>query len=253
MKQLEYINKLRMHEAFSVLPFIPKNSRILEVGAGTGAQAKKFSQDGHHVEAIDISKSIYSQNKLCKVTVYDGHNIPFPDKSFDVIFSSNTLEHISHIYAFQEELKRVLKDGGLAIHILPTANWRLWTIITQYVYIIKFILIKLFTIKQREETADSDPIRSVSKKLFLIKAKRIFIPVRHGEFGSAFSELYYFSKYRWIRLFKFTGWSINTHFPLNLFYTGYMILGGILTIKARVRLSYIFGSSVRMFVLQKAK
>lgn len=71
------------------------------------------------------------------VIEYDGVNIPFADHSFDVVFSSNVLEHIRQIEPFQRELHRILTPEGRAVHIVPNFGWRFWANLAHYCYVAK--------------------------------------------------------------------------------------------------------------------
>lgn len=62
----------------------------------------------------------------------DGRHLPFEGGSFDVVWSSNVIEHVGEIDAFEAEIRRVLTPEGLAVHALPTASWRLWTSLALY-------------------------------------------------------------------------------------------------------------------------
>ena len=53
--------------------------------------------------------------------------IPFPDRYFDVVYSFNSLDHVSDYQATVSEIKRVTKPGGLFMLIVevnhsPTAT-----------------------------------------------------------------------------------------------------------------------------------
>lgn len=43
---------------------------------------------------------------------YDGITLPFPDNSFDVVYSNNVFEHVRHPEAALDEIHRVLTPGG---------------------------------------------------------------------------------------------------------------------------------------------
>jgi hypothetical protein len=109
--------------------------------------------------------------------------------------------------------------GGRAIHILPTAGWRFWTSVAFYVRKLRHPDLNLF-------------------------------PERHGEFGSALSELYYFSVRRWCSFFRATGWTVERVEPNRLFYTGYSLLGGRLLLPYRRNLSDVLGSACAVYVLR---
>jgi 2-polyprenyl-3-methyl-5-hydroxy-6-metoxy-1,4-benzoquinol methylase len=261
--ELSYLETLRLSELERVLTEIksekPNGGIILEIGAGTGFQAKKMAENGYHIEAIDIADSIYSIHRIWQITNYDGKYIPFPCNYFDVVFSSNVLEHIIHVAEFQIEIKRVLKNDGIAVHILPSASWRFWTNVVHYPFvfktIIKIVYSKIMPIKGRikyneVKSNEVTKMKCLSKKEL---TKNALYPHRHSEKGTAFSEIYYFSRYRWNALFKNTGWEIKNYYSTNLFYTGYMIFGPSISIRLRTFLSYLLGSSCHIFVLIKGE
>ena len=49
-------------------------------------------------------------------------SIFFDDGLFDIVFSSNIMEHVQHVEEFQQEIKWALKWGGVAVHILPSGS-----------------------------------------------------------------------------------------------------------------------------------
>jgi SAM-dependent methyltransferase len=226
---------------------LPKNARILEIGSGAGWQAKKLASHGFNVQGIDVKGNdinySYDSERIWEVTVYDGHTIPFADKSFDVIYSSNVLEHIPHVEEFQKELIRVLKDDGVCVHILPSTAWRFWSSITYYaVRILNYIpLIKRHSAQVLPEHK-SERIWKLSKLL----------PDRHGERGDVFSELFLFSVVAWKRLFKRNRWTILYIKKNRLFYTGELLFGRGLSLKFRRILSYVLGSTCNIFYLRKS-
>ena len=248
---MKYLQKIRRYELSHVIPYIPKGSNILEIGAGAGWQAKILAENGFVVTAIDLEESRYKQHRVLPVLHYDGVNIPFPDDHFDVVFSSSVLEHVEQVEQFQSELKRVLKKNGLAIHILPSGTWRFWTSMSHYLFIVKALLFKLFPSRWDEGNSIGEAIQAAhnySKKELLKKA---LYPSRHGEAGNVISEIYLFSRLRWIKLFNRTGWNVQNCFPNRLFYTGSLIFSSRLSIKIRKKMSYLLGSSCLIYVLKK--
>src|SRR5579872_3695047 len=67
---------------------------LLEIGSGTGVQLQALSLVCKSVVGIEIPDSSYTADPLVEILKYNGRRIPFPDKSFDVIFSSNVIEHV---------------------------------------------------------------------------------------------------------------------------------------------------------------
>ena len=66
-------------------------------------------------------------------------------------------------------------------------------------------------------------------------------PSRHGERGTALSEVYYFSRHAWSKALTGANWT--GIFSSRLFYTGYAIFGAAITVAVRKRLSWFLGSS----------
>jgi hypothetical protein len=64
---------------------------VLDIGAGTGVQAQMMTGAGYAVEAIDMPTSVYANDGVFPIHDYDGHRIPFPEATFDVVCSSNVL------------------------------------------------------------------------------------------------------------------------------------------------------------------
>jgi 2-polyprenyl-3-methyl-5-hydroxy-6-metoxy-1,4-benzoquinol methylase len=258
---LEHLESLRSYELTKALSLISEakadriNTSILEIGAGAGWQAKKLAENGFAVEAIDIEDSNYAQNRVWGVTDYDGRKIPFSENHFDIVFSSNVLEHIPHLEEFNAEIHRVLKPDGRAIHIVPSASWRFWTNLAHYPYLIKLTLKiiygRLFSRQADKSTkAIEDNIKKKANGFSKIELfRKAIFPQRHGEAGNALSEIYFFSKYRWSAVFRRDGWKIDKIVPNRLFYTGHSIFDSYLPIKIRKYASYLLGSSCHIFVL----
>lgn len=255
---IEYLKSIRLYELEKVLAVIAEEKgksdkiKILEIGAGAGWQARKMFECGYSVEAIDIAESNYLEQRVWAVKNYDGRNIPFADYSFDVVFSSSVLEHIVNLQEFQKEIKRVLKDDGIAIHIVPGSHWRFWTNIFHYPFLIKEIsrlALRKFSILPfwNSNEINAENIKRTTKGLFLMAV----FPCRHGEKGNSLSELYYFSKRYWKKLFEKSGWKIKYIYKNELFYTGYMVTGKLFSILSRKYLTYLTGSVCHVFILGK--
>lgn len=237
----------------------PVVTSILEIGGGAGWQAKKLSEAGFEVESIDMPQSIYANARVWPITDYDGKRIPFPDDSFDIVFSSSALEHIPHLGEFQNEMKRVLKTNGLAMHIVPSGGWRFWTILMHYPFIVKMLAVMSWRAwLGRGETPTQNELESLARtqirqlsKLGLLK--KAILPQRHGERGSALSEIYYFSRKQWYGHFEQSGWFVDQVFSNRIAYSGYVILGRLLSIPCRRQLSRILGSACHVFILRKVR
>ncbi len=87
-----------------------KARTVLCLGARLGAEVESFKLLGAVAIGIDIEPG--SNNK--HVLYGDFHEINFPDKSFDYVFT-NCIDHVYDIGKFLSEIKRVLKKDGIAL------------------------------------------------------------------------------------------------------------------------------------------
>ncbi|GJD08463.1 Probable tocopherol O-methyltransferase, chloroplastic [Galdieria sulphuraria] len=97
--------------------------RILDVGCGIGGAARYLAKKDPsiHVTGITLSRAqVERGNVLTKaqkleeqveLVVADAHHIPFPDNSFDIVWSLESGEHMADKYLFLSELYRVLKPN----------------------------------------------------------------------------------------------------------------------------------------------
>ncbi|HBB32224.1 MAG TPA: hypothetical protein DDZ80_23710 [Cyanobacteria bacterium UBA8803] len=105
------------------------NKNILEVGCGVGDFALYLSDQKAAITAVDFSEKAIElakqkaqiQNKQVEFIVADAQNLPFPDNSFDLVFSCECLEHVPNPQLALTEMQRVLKPSGKLI--LTTENY----------------------------------------------------------------------------------------------------------------------------------
>jgi SAM-dependent methyltransferase len=265
MMDIAFLDKIREQEvAVAGAQFSQPPGRLLEIGAGTGAQAKVLSQRGFEVHAIDIAGSIYEDAKGFPVAIYDGTTIPFPDASFDIVFSSHVLMHIAAADEFQQEILRVLKPDGQVVHILPTTSWRFWTCLVHYparyvahgVRALKAITGSHAVVNSSASTAAmAEP--SHAAHVWQRVMQKIMLPftppARIGERGNAWSEHYFFSEHCWKALFRRNGQVLTACVPNRLFYTGHMSFGSRIELRVRSMLSYLLGSAGKVYVLRAHK
>ena len=79
-----------------------------------------------------IPDSNYAQARVFPIIDYDGRHIPFDDASFDIVFSSNVMEHICDLHQTNREIQRVLRPDGYCVHVMPTHIWRFWTTLSAF-------------------------------------------------------------------------------------------------------------------------
>lgn len=242
MFNLDSLAIIRAAEIEGVVPYFRPGTQILEIGAGTGQQALELARRGFDIKAIEIASSSYRETRVFPVCDYDGQHIPFSDHSFDFVFSSNVLEHVVDLPALDREIHRVLRPGGLAVHVLPTHTWRIWTTLTLIPAGCQYLFAGPAAIAAWPSAATKR-----SKSLWY-KLKRFL--GRHGEHGNLLSEHWLFHPNRWRRAFRRDGFEIVEERPLGIFHTGNLLLGTSLSINGRKRLARILGSACRLYVLR---
>lgn len=254
---LDFVRGLRQAELeFALIEIAarkPAGSSIGEIGGGGGWQARMLADAGYKVRSFDLAGSQFSARRVFPIEDYDGHRIPAVDAAFDIVFSSNVLEHIPHVEALQADLHRVLKPDGIAVHLLPTASWRIWTLLSHYPWLVRAVAEVLRAKLGGSRSDDTEVVaRAAQRRSGAQLISRILVSPRHGEIGNPVSEVWLFSRHRWTPLFERTGWRIVSRGTNGLFYTGYSVLGWQLGLAARRRLSHLLGASCHVYVLEKA-
>jgi SAM-dependent methyltransferase len=242
------LHRLRAAEIESALPWFPPHSRVLELGGADGFQASLIRESGHDVSAIDVAGRPRTQVSFHPVEDYDGFRIPFDDGTFDVVFSSNVLEHIPHLPDTLAETRRVLRPGGVGVHLVPSATWRLWTTAAHYPWLVTYALRG-----GRSTDARIPPLgEAVARSRTLDLAMKALGLAAHGEYSSAITELYYFRRARWRRFLLQQGFEVVHAGSNHLFYTGYALLAE-LSIPLRRRLSSVIGGSCHLIVVRSKR
>jgi len=126
-ESMRRLKRLCYEETLSQLPelaFVKADELVLDIATGTGNSAVPFLHKGCHVVGIDPSERMLEQAKK-KVEQWKGlfsvlHvddpflNLPFDDKSFDVVVSAYAIHHLSDTDKQKSinEMKRILKLNG---------------------------------------------------------------------------------------------------------------------------------------------
>ncbi|MDG0866448.1 class I SAM-dependent methyltransferase [Candidatus Lucifugimonas marina] len=179
-------------------------ARVLELGAGDGVQTSALRELFDNVTPTDPAPF----GDVAGMVVADAASLPFEDDSFDLIFSSNVLEHVEDLDAAFAEMKRVLAPGGMMIHSMPTGTWKMIQVVGRPIASAVKIFRRLFPGVSRNTgrvklggSFDADSSVASTRSLFQ-RIVGLVIPTVHGVSGNHFSEFVRFRPRWWKRRFE---------------------------------------------------
>jgi ubiquinone/menaquinone biosynthesis C-methylase UbiE len=101
---------------------IEDDEAILEIGHGNAGHLKTILDKAKNIRytGIDISETMHNEarklNKEFEIqadfVLYEGEKLPFQDKTFDKIFTVNTVYFWKEPVVFLNEIYRILRDNG---------------------------------------------------------------------------------------------------------------------------------------------
>lgn len=100
-----------------------RGERVLEIGCGTGCDLLQFAKHGAIATGVDITDEHLrlAQERvgtLAEVRRADARHLPFPDASFDYVYSHGVIHHSHEPGKIAGEILRVLRPGGrFNIHV----------------------------------------------------------------------------------------------------------------------------------------
>jgi ubiquinone/menaquinone biosynthesis C-methylase UbiE len=103
--------------------------RVLEVGCGTGQILKRVRAFAPAALGVDLSGGMLAHARARGLTVGQASatQLPFPDRSFDLVYSFKVLPHIPDLAGAIAEVHRVLDAGGVAVlEFYNTRSLRVW-------------------------------------------------------------------------------------------------------------------------------
>ena len=98
-------------------PDRPPAPRVLDLGCGTGDSVDLFRSLEPRVQwtGADIERSPEVAERTrtdADFVTFDGERLPFADRSFDLVYCKQVLEHVRHPQPLLAEAARVLAPGG---------------------------------------------------------------------------------------------------------------------------------------------
>lgn len=116
---------------------LPK-SKILDIGGGWGFYVEPLKRlRGSDVTVLDVVEPGF---RKAPVVTYEGEQIPFPDRSFDVSLLITVLHHVESPEKVLAEARRVTRKFVIVVEDLYH-HWagRLWTVLRDSFYTFEFV------------------------------------------------------------------------------------------------------------------
>jgi 2-polyprenyl-3-methyl-5-hydroxy-6-metoxy-1,4-benzoquinol methylase len=100
-------------------------SRLLDLGCGRGGLVEQLQHQRNHIVGLDPDilslrehRLAADKDPLLRVAART-ERLPFRERSFDIVFASWVLEHLSDPSGCFQQIKQALKPGGVFLFITP--------------------------------------------------------------------------------------------------------------------------------------
>lgn len=129
----EWFARVEQHR-YAMEPFIHtianfpahRGKQLLEVGVGAGTDHLQWARAGAVCHGVDLTQRAIETTRAhlalhglrSDLRRMDAETLPFPDGSFDVVYSWGVIHHSAHPERIVREIRRVLKPNGLFIGML---------------------------------------------------------------------------------------------------------------------------------------
>lgn len=103
-----------------------KGKSCIEIGCGTGKISRAVVDLVGELTVSDISEKLASKvGKEMGVswTCQDACSLELPDNSYDIVISSECIEHVPNPQKALKEMARILKPGGFLVVTTPNKLW----------------------------------------------------------------------------------------------------------------------------------
>ncbi len=95
-------------------------SQVLDFGCGTGGHRAMLEGFGYGWRGVNYRggmapSAAEEAMRDSAIAFYDGVTLPYPDDTFDVVYSFQVFEHVQYIDQTFADIRRVLKPGGALV------------------------------------------------------------------------------------------------------------------------------------------
>lgn len=188
-------------------------ARALELGAGAGFQSRLLAHYAADLVATDYRPvpAGWSDRPGLTYRVCDAERVDkiFDAQQFDLIFSSNMLEHLPDPGRALNGMRSVLRNNGVLVHLIPSPFWKLSQMLGFYP---NAIISRIDRLGLRggpkhpsEASWENNPKVADRHYRYL---RRLLWPTPHGVSRSNLAEFAAFSPSRWRSTFARAGFEV---------------------------------------------
>lgn len=205
----------------------------LELGAGDGFQSRILASYARRLVATEYNEARLERREVPGVfyEVCDAERVDeyFPPHAFDLVFASNLFEHLPHPEQALRGIRRVLRDDGVVILVMPSVFWKCTHVGFFYPNLILSFFEKVlipgkiaewwgrYVLRRRGtpsviEVSDTATSFGNNQKgrVGHVSSRGIFFPAPHGVSSGNIEEFAAFRVKRWAALFEAEGFSVCT-------------------------------------------
>jgi len=232
-RYLIWLHSIRARELEAILKAVDNTyfKRVLELGCGDGFQSAMLKARSQFLVSTDYRKEALPTELSpgLKFLACDVEDLPFKLSSFDMIFSSNLLEHVEDIDKALAEMRLCLRPGGVMVHAIPNVTWKIVQFLLYYPFLV-FLKVSSWVDSRMPQAPDSKENATIrfesnvkrrqrDKNSFKYSLRKLVPPI-HGFSKTHFEETYKFSNHYWHQVFKRNSLAITTRIKMP-FYSPY--------------------------------
>jgi SAM-dependent methyltransferase len=203
---------LRQREVQAVFGHVPDDyfDEALELGAGDGAQSRLLARCARRVVCTDLNADRLIGDTHPRITyeVCDAEELPYDANRFDLIYSSNLLEHLPSPEKALSEMHRVLKTDGVMVHVVPNRFWKLLHLALFYPSQMLSAAELLLSAERAKPPSNGRTAGNNLKGRQPSFIMRKLVPTVHGEYPNHLVELSRMGSSHWKRVFSEAGFHL---------------------------------------------
>lgn len=212
-----HLHDIRRRELELIFAAVPKDTfaSALELGAGDGYQAPLIAGYARRLTSTDYGQAppgIRSDRVHYLQLDAAQAGARLAGQEFDLVFSSNMMEHIEEPSRVLAAIDALLAEGGLSIHVMPLPSWKAMQLVFFVPSRVRGLLRRVIG-RRQPGACDAPSADRNNPAKGLVPRRDILWPRPHGASESNWAEFEAFSRGRWRREFAEAGFTVVAELP----------------------------------------